>query len=116
MILAMANETMNVAVREDDELTIVARVVTRTANSIIKAIASSPLAGENATNRFTTATGFLCNNGIDDFSGLGRYQLYALKATMNDDQTTIRIFINFTDTNETVTNETVTIGQINITG
>ena len=108
MILAMANETMNVAVREDDELTIVARVVTKTANGIIKAIASSPLIGENATNRFTTPdTGILCNNNI----GLGRYQLYLLEATMADDQTTIRIFINFTDTNETVN-----IGRINITG
>ena len=119
----MANETVNVTVTAGHKLTIVARVVTKSpTNGIIKAIASSPLLGENATDQLTTpATGFLCdnlgNNGDNEprinnkFTGLGRYQLYALEATMADDQTMIRILINFTSTNETVT-----IGRINITG
>ena len=123
VILPMANETVNVTVTAGHKLTIVARVVTKSpTNGIIKAISSSPLFGENATDRLTTpATGILCNNlgnnGDNEprinnkFTGLGRYQLYALEATMDDDQTMIRILINFTSTNETVT-----IGQINITG
>ena len=105
---------MNVVVKEGDNLTIIARMVTTTPTSIIKATASSPMRGENATDRFATPeTNNLCNNNEYDFAGLGRYNLYPLQATLGDDQTMLRIFISFTTGN---TNDTITMGWINITG
>ena len=107
IVLAAPSESVNVIVKEGDHLTIVVRVVT-TIPGNIKRTASSPLRGENATDRFTIPSfGFMCNN--TDYHG--RYQLYGLQATLGDDQTIMRILFNFPSTGDTIT-----IGQINITG